>query len=138
MPESIDKRIGYNIDSPDIVKTDILTALEYKYKGQRDIDIVIKQPEFTSVCPMTGLPDFGCITIKYTPDVKIVELKSLKFYILQFRNVGIFYEHLANHILNDLVSLLDPKRMEVTGDFTARGGITTTVTAIYERKNENS
>ena len=132
------KRVSYKIDRPDIVKTDILTALEYKYKGQRDIDIVIKQPEFTSVCPMTGLPDFGCITIKYTPNVKIVELKSLKFYILQFRNVGIFYEHLVNHILNDLVGLLDPKRMEVSGDFTARGGITTTVTAIYERKNENS
>ncbi len=132
------KRVSYKIDRPDIVKTDILTALEYKYKGQRDIDIVIKQPEFTSVCPMTGLPDFGCITIKYTPNVKIVELKSLKFYMLQFRNVGIFYEHLVNHILNDLVGLLDPKRMEVSGDFTARGGITTTVTAIYERKNENS
>jgi len=132
------KQVSYKTDKPDIVKTDILTALEYKYKGQRDIDIVIKQPEFTSVCTMTGLPDFGCITIKYTPDVKIVELKSLKFYMLQFRNVGIFYEHLANHILNDLVSLLDPKRMEVTGDFTARGGITTTVTAIYERKNEDS
>lgn len=132
------KQVSYKIDRPDIVKTDILTALEYKYKGKRDIDIVIKQPEFTSVCPMTGLPDFGCITIKYTPDTKIVELKSLKFYMLQFRNVGIFYEHLANHILNDLVSLLDPKRMEVTGDFTARGGITTTVTAIYERKNEDS
>lgn len=132
------KQVSYKTDKPDIVKTDILTALEYKYKGQRDIDIVIKQHEFTSVCPMTGLPDFGCITIKYTPDVKIVELKSLKFYMLQFRNVGIFYEHLANHILNDLVDLLDPKRMEVSGDFTARGGITTTVTAIYERKNENS
>jgi len=132
------KRVSYKTDKPDIVKTDILTALEYKYKGQRDIDIVIKQPEFTSVCPMTGLPDFGCITIKYTPNVKLVELKSLKFYMLQFRNVGIFYEHLVNHILNDLVGLLDPKRMEVSGDFTARGGITTTVTAIYERKNENS
>ena len=132
------KQVSYKTDKPDIVKTDILTALEYKYKGQRDIDIVIKQPEFTSVCPMTGLPDFGCITIKYTPNVKIVELKSLKFYMLQFRNVGIFYEHLVNHILNDLVGLLDPKRMEVSGDFTARGGITTTVTAIYERKNENS
>lgn len=132
------KQAIYKTDKPDIVKTDILTALEYKYKGQRDIDITIKQPEFTSVCPMTGLPDFGCITIKYTPDVKIVELKSLKFYMLQFRNVGIFYEHLANHILNDLVGLLDPKRMEVTGDFTARGGITTTVTAIYERENEDS
>ncbi len=132
------KRVSYKTDKPDIVKTDILTALEYKYKDQRDIDIVIKQPEFTSVCPMTGLPDFGCITIKYTPNVKLVELKSLKFYMLQFRNVGIFYEHLVNHILNDLVGLLAPKRMEVSGDFTARGGITTTVTAIYERKNENS
>ncbi|MDO9565387.1 MAG: preQ(1) synthase [Candidatus Desulfaltia sp.] len=131
------KQVSYKTDKPDIVKTDILTAMEYKYKGQRDIDIVIKQPEFTSVCPMTGLPDFGSITIKYRPDIKIVELKSLKFYILQFRNVGIFYEHLVNHILNDLVELLDPKSMEVSGDFTARGGITTTVTAIYERKNEN-
>lgn len=132
------KQVSYKTDKPDIVKTDILTAMEYKYKGQRDIDIVIKQPEFTSVCPMTGLPDFGCITIKYRPDVNIIELKSLKFYMLQFRNVGIFYEHLVNHILNDLVELLDPKSMEVSGDFTARGGITTTVTAIYERKNENS
>ncbi len=132
------KQVSYKTDKPDIVKTDILTAMEYKYKGQRDIDIVIKQPEFTSVCPMTGLPDFGCITIKYRPDVKIVELKSLKFYMLQFRNVGIFYEHLVNHILNDLVELLDPKSMEVSGDFTARGGITTTVTAKYERKNEKS
>jgi 7-cyano-7-deazaguanine reductase len=132
------KQVSYKTDKPDIVKTDILTAMEYKYKGQRDIDIVIKQPEFTSVCPMTGLPDFGCITIKYRPDVNIIELKSLKFYMLQFRNVGIFYEHLVNHILNDLVSLLDPKSMEVSGDFTARGGITTTVTAIYERKNEDS
>ena len=128
------KQVSYKTDKPDIVKTDILTALEYKYKGQRDIDIVIKQPEFTSVCPMTGLPDFGCITIKYTPDVKIVELKSLKLYLLQFRNVGIFYEHLTNHILNDLVGLLNPKRLEVSGDFTARGGITTTVTAIYTSK----
>ncbi len=132
------KQVSYKTDKPDIVKTNILVAMEYKYKGQRDIDIVIKQPEFTSVCPMTGLPDFGCITIKYTPDVKIVELKSLKLYLLQFRNVGIFYEYLTNHILNDLVGLLDPKRMEVSGDFTARGGITTMVTSIYERKNENS
>ncbi len=132
------KQVSYKTDKPDIVKTNVLTAMEYKYKGQRDIDIIIKQPEFTSVCPMTGLPDFGCITIKYRPDIKIVELKSLKFYMLQFRNVGIFYEHLVNHILNDLVELLDPKSMEVSGDFTARGGITTTVIAIYERKNEKS
>ena len=81
---------------------------------------------------MTGLPDFGCITITYRPDVNIIELKSLKFYLLQFRNVGIFYEHVVNRILEDLVKVLKPKFMEVTGDFTARGGITTKVTATYE------
>ena len=122
-----------NIESPDIVKTNVLTTIEYEYKSKRDIDIIIQQPEYTSVCPMTGLPDFGCITIKYMPDTKIVELKSLKFYLLQYRNVGIFYEHVVNRILDDLVAVLDPKRMEVTGDFTARGGITTKVTAVYER-----
>jgi len=118
-------------ESPDRVATDIIEAIQYGYKGRRDIDIVIQQPEFTSVCPMTGLPDFGCITIKYTPEDKIIELKSLKFYLMQYRNVGIFYEHVTNRILDDLVEVLAPKKMEVTGDFTARGGITTKVTAIY-------
>ena len=83
---------------------------------------------------MTGLPDTGCITIKYRPDTKIIELKSLKFYLLQYRNVGVFYEHVVNRILDDLVAVLEPKWMEVTGDFTARGGITTKVTAVYEGK----
>lgn len=124
----------YNMDNPDKVKRDVLETIEYKYSGQRDIDIIIQQPEFTSVCPVTGLPDFGCITIKYRPNIKLVELKSLKFYMLQYRNVGVFYEHVVNHILNDLVGVLDPKWMDVTGDFTARGGITTKVTAVYEEK----
>ncbi len=124
----------YNIDNPDKVKRDVLETIEYKYSGQRDIDIIIQQPEFTSVCPVTGLPDFGCITIKYRPNIKLVELKSLKFYMLQYRNIGVFYEHVVNHILNDLVGVLDPKWMDVTGDFTARGGITTKVTAVYEEK----
>ena len=128
----LEKNIKYNIESPDIVKADMLDAIEYGYKSRRDIDIVIRQLEYTSVCPMTGLPDVGCITIKYRPDAKIVELKSLKFYLLQYRNVGIFYEHLVNRILDDLVAVLEPKSMEVTGDFTARGGITTTVTAVFE------
>ncbi|HAY39977.1 MAG TPA: 7-cyano-7-deazaguanine reductase [Desulfobacteraceae bacterium] len=108
--------------------------MEYQYHDQRDIDIVIQQPEYTSVCPMTGLPDIGCITITYRPHNKIVELKSLKFYLLQYRNVGIFYEHVVNRILEDLVAVLEPKHMEVTGDFTARGGITTKVTAVFEGK----
>ncbi len=132
MSKSYKNSINYNIENPEIVKTDVLDPIEYKYKGKRDITITIEQPEFTSVCPMTGLPDFGCITIKYIPNIKIIELKSLKYYLLQYRNVGTFYEHLANQILNDLVAALDPKWMEVTGSFTARGGITTKVNAIYE------
>jgi 7-cyano-7-deazaguanine reductase len=83
---------------------------------------------------MSGLPDVGCITIKYRPDSKLVELKSLKFYLLQYRNVGIFYESVVNRILDDLVSVLEPKFMNVTGDFTARGGITTTVSAVFQGK----
>jgi len=132
MSKSYKNSINYNIENPEIVKTDVLDPIEYKYKGKRDITITIEQPEFTSVCPMTGLPDFGCITIKYIPNIKIIELKSLKYYLLQYRNVGTFYEHLANQILDDLVAVLDPKWMEVTGSFTARGGITTKVNAVYE------
>jgi len=122
------------IESPDIVKTDVLVPMNYQYQNQRDIDIVIQQPEYTSVCPMTGLPDVGCITITYRPYNKIIELKSLKFYLLQYRNVGIFYEHVVNRILEDLVAVLAPKYMEITADFTARGGMTTKVTAVFEGK----
>jgi 7-cyano-7-deazaguanine reductase len=131
---SLKKQIKYTIESPDIVKTDVLVPMEYQYQHQRDINIVIQQPEYTSVCPMTGLPDVGCITITYRPYDKIVELKSLKFYLLQYRNVGIFYEHVVNRILEDLVAVLEPKYLEVTGDFTARGGMTTKVTAVFEGK----
>jgi len=121
----------YNIEGPDTVKSAVLEPMDYKYRRKRDIDIEIEQPEFTSVCPMTGLPDFGCIIIRYTPDKKIIELKSLKYYLLQYRNVGIFYEHIVNRILDDLVKILKPKRMEITGEFTSRGGITTRVTATF-------
>ena len=126
--------VAYPIESPDVVKATLLETIGYEYRTRRDIDIQIEQPEFTSVCPMTGLPDFGSIAIKYCPDLKIIELKSLKFYLLQYRNVGIFYEHVINRILDDLVAVLDPKQMEVTGNFTARGGITTRVTAVYKGK----
>ncbi|MGD8980756.1 MAG: preQ(1) synthase [Desulfobacterales bacterium] len=134
MSASLEKQIKYTIESPDIVKTDVLVPMDYQYQNQRDIDIVIQQPEYTSVCPMTGLPDVGCITITYRPYNKIIELKSLKFYLLQYRNVGIFYEHVVNRILEDLVAVLAPKYMEITGDFTARGGMTTKVTAVFEGK----
>jgi 7-cyano-7-deazaguanine reductase len=96
-----------------------------------DYEIAISCPEFTSVCPMTGLPDFGEIRITYVPDALCVELKSLKYYMIEFRNRGIFYEHVTNQILDDLVSLLNPRQMTVVGDFSVRGGIKTVVTATY-------
>lgn len=134
MPDNPSYGVNYNLEKPDTVKTDILDPIDYAYAGKRDIEIEIKQPEYTSVCPMTGLPDYGCIIVKYRPDKKIIELKSLKYYLLQYRNVGIFYEHVINRILDDLVSVLEPKQMEVVGDFTARGGMTSRVSAVYEGK----
>ncbi len=136
MTQQREYKTQYAIESPEIVDADVIVVLDYEYKLRRDIDIVIEQPEFTSVCPMTGLPDFGCITIKYRPQTKIIELKSLKYYLLQYRNVGIFYEHVINRILDDLVGKLDPKRMEISGAFTSRGGITTKVSAAYDRKDK--
>jgi 7-cyano-7-deazaguanine reductase len=122
------KNIGYGIASADTIRKDVLETIDYQYRSLRDIEILIRQPEYTSVCPMTGLPDMGCISIAYCPREKIVELKSLKYYLLQYRNVGIFYEHAVNKILEDLAAVLHPKKMTVTGEFTARGGITTTAT----------
>jgi len=100
-------------------------------RPEREFEISISCPEFTSVCPMTGLPDFGEIRITYTPDATCVELKSLKYYMLEFRNKGIFYEAATNQILDDLVAALSPRRMVVVGNFSARGGISTSVTATY-------
>jgi 7-cyano-7-deazaguanine reductase len=97
----------------------------------RDYEIAINCHEFTSVCPKTGLPDFGEIRITYVPDTRCVELKSLKYYLIEFRNRGIFYENVTNEILDDLVTVLRPRRMTVTGDFSVRGGIKTVVTATY-------
>ncbi|MFO7714348.1 preQ(1) synthase [Desulfosarcina sp.] len=130
--KSYDHTVRYAVEKPEIVTIDVLDPIEYQDKGRRDILITIAQPEFTSVCPMTGLPDFGTITIRYTPDEWIVELKSLKYYLLQYRNVGMFYEHVCNRILDDLVRVLQPKMIEVTGRFTSRGGLTTEVCARYE------
>lgn len=136
MTQQREYKTKYPIESPEIVDPDFLVPLDYEYNIKRDIDIVIEQTEFTSVCPMTGLPDYGCITIRYRPNSKIIELKSLKYYLLQYRNVGIFYEHVVNRILDDLVGKLDPKRMEISGAFTSRGGITTTVSAVYAGKDD--
>ena len=102
-------------------------------RPERDYEIAISCPEFTSMCPKTGLPDFGTITIRYVPDQTCLELKALKYYLLGFRDQGIFYEAATNRILDDLVDACQPRRMTVVGDFTARGGITTAVTATFEK-----
>jgi 7-cyano-7-deazaguanine reductase len=95
---------------------------------QRDYVIEIVCPEFTSVCPKTGQPDFGTLTITYTPEARCVELKSLKMYLQSFRNAGIFYENVTNSILDDLVAVLAPRKLQLVAAFTPRGGISTSVT----------
>ena len=108
-----------------------LETFDNQFPG-RDYTIEIVCPEFTSVCPKTGQPDFGVLTFSYVPDRKCVELKSLKLYLQRFRNEGIFYEHVTNRILDDLVATVKPRRMTLVAAFTPRGGITTNVTARYE------
>ena len=97
----------------------------------RDFEIETSFPEFTSVCPKTGLPDFGEIIVTYVPNDSCIELKSLKYYFVGFRNTGIFFEAVTNQILDDLVAACRPKRMRVVGDFSVRGGLKTVVTAEY-------
>lgn len=100
-------------------------------RPERNFQIDIRCPEFTSVCPKTGLPDFGEIRVQYVPGDRCIELKALKYYLLEFRNKGIFYEAVTNQILDDLVAACAPRQMTVTGAFSARGGITTTVVAEF-------
>ena len=97
----------------------------------RDYTIQIDIPEFTCICPKTGLPDFATIVIKYVPDEECIELKSLKYYTLFFRDIGIFNEHVVNKMLDDFVKSCAPRWMEIFGEFNARGGIKTTVVAEY-------
>ncbi len=114
---------------------DILETFENQHP-QRDYTIEIVCPEFTSVCPKTGQPDFGTLTFTYVPDRLCVELKSLKLYLQKFRNEGIFYENVTNRILDDVATLLSPRQMTLVAAFTARGGITTTVTVRFEKSVE--
>ena len=113
------------------MKREILEVFDNTYP-QRDYTIEIVNPEFTSVCPKTGLPDFGTVTIRYVPDKVCLELKSLKYYFLEFRNAGIFYENITNKILDDMVGMLHPRQMTIITEWKARGGITETVTVHHE------
>ncbi|MFC1586722.1 preQ(1) synthase [Planctomycetota bacterium] len=113
----------------------ILEVFKNEYPS-RDYAIKIEVPEFTSVCPITGQPDFGRIIIEYIPGMLCVELKSLKFYMQSYRNYGAFYEKVVNMILDDLVKVLTPRYMQVEGEFNSRGGITTSVMAEYYEDDE--
>lgn len=110
-----------------------LETFDNAYPG-RHYKIKMTCPEFTSVCPKTGQPDFGTIRIEYVPDKKCIELKSLKLYLFGYRNQGIFYEMLTNKILDDLVAVCEPVWMKVEGDFNVRGGIGSIVSAVYVKK----
>ncbi len=116
---------GVSVELPEI------ETWENNYRGY---EITITIPEYTSICPRTHLPDFGTITIHYLPDELCLELKSLKYYILAYRNLGIFYENAVNRILDDVARACRPKWAVVRGEFTTRGGMHTTVEARYPRK----
>ena len=103
-----------------------LEVVDNEY-SDRDYVINISIPEFNCVCPKTGLPDFGTIKINYVPKKHIVELKSLKLYVVKFRNIGIFHEHVTNKIMDDFIKSCNPKTIEVVGDFNPRGGIKTII-----------
>ncbi|MFP6752288.1 MAG: preQ(1) synthase [Pirellulaceae bacterium] len=111
-------------------RQDLLETFQNEFPD-RDYDIEIVCPEFTSVCPKTGQPDFGILTITYVPDKLCIELKSLKLYLQSFRNEGIFYENVTNTILDELVALLQPRSMALLAEFSTRGGLSTNITAMY-------
>ncbi len=127
MKEYTDKHARSGIDVP-------LPKLECFKNQFKNYEIDISIPEYTSICPRSGLPDFGTITIRYTPDQWCVELKSLKTYILAFRNLGIFYENAVNRILRDFVKASKPVQAVVTGEFNTRGGMRSIIEARYPVK----
>ena len=124
-------RLGYgeqHAKSGISAKLPAIETFPNQYKGY---EITIEIPEYTAICPKTGLPDFGTIRLRYMPDKACLELKSLKMYIHAYRNLGIFYENAVNRILEDVVAACRPVRAAVTGEFTARGGLSSTIEAKY-------
>jgi 7-cyano-7-deazaguanine reductase len=117
----------FPFDGPEKVTQGVLETFPYEYP-QREAEVVIASQEWSCVCPYSGLPDYGTVRITYVPDRVCVELKSLKYYLTSFRNVGIYQEHAANRVLDDLVAACRPRRMEVVLDYHLRGGLHTVVT----------
>jgi 7-cyano-7-deazaguanine reductase len=129
--EALDNR--FDMAPETAIDPGCLLCFDYEYPGQ-EAEVVVDTDEFTAGCPWTGLPDFGTLTVSYVPDRLCIELKSMKYYLLSYRNVGIVQEHAANRILNDLVAACQPLRMTVTLDYKVRGGLHTCVTTRYEKR----
>ena len=126
----------FDIQTEEAIDLAVLEATPFDYPGSAT-EVIYETDEFTFVCPWTGLPDFARLVIRYTPDRSLVELKSLKYYLTSYRNVGILQEHAVNRILQDLVQLLQPVSMVVEADYRERGGLKTKATARYEKGNKN-
>lgn len=131
MAEPLDKR--YDVQDVSTIDVKVLETFPYEYPG-KDIIINIDTDEFTAVCPWSGLPDFARIKIDYIPQKVLIELRSLKYYLLSYRNVGIYQEHVVNRILEDLVKCARPKWMKVIADYKIRGGVHTIATREYASK----
>ena len=123
----------FDIEQEDAIDLAVLEAIPFEYPDSAT-EVVYETDEFTAVCPWTGLPDFAQLTIRYVPDRSLVELKSLKYYLTSYRNVGILQEHAVNRVLQDLVQLLQPVSMTVEAEYRERGGIKTKAIARYERE----
>lgn len=134
MPEPLDRR--YDVEDVSRIDRAVLETFPYEYPG-KDIVINIATDEFTAVCPWSGLPDFGTITVDYIPNKLIIELRSFKYYLLSYRNVGIYQEHVVNRILEDLVRVAKPKWMKVEVDYKVRGGIHTVVSREYAARRRH-
>ncbi|MEI8349768.1 MAG: preQ(1) synthase [Candidatus Omnitrophota bacterium] len=126
------KTLG-NTFLPKDIDSSILQTIRYEYPHRR-INVELSNGEFTSLCPFSGLPDFACLIIQYVPRKKLVELRSLKYYLYSYRNVKIYNEHVVNKILEDLRRVLNPHEITVTGEFTVRGGAKNKVTASYKNR----
>jgi len=123
----------FDIQQEDAIDVAVLEAIPFDYPGSAT-EVVYETEEFTSVCPWSGLPDFARLVIRYHPDRSLVELKSLKYYLTSYRNVGILQEHTVNRILQDLVQLLQPLSMVVEAEYGERGGIKTRAVARYGKE----
>ena len=121
---------SFPFDGVEKVGPELLETFPYEY-ARREAEVVVSTDEWTCVCPFSGLPDFGTLTIRYVPDTLCLELKSVKYYLTTYRSVGIYQEHAANRVLDDLAASCRPRRMEVELEYRLRGGIHTVVTARY-------